>query len=422
MNLRSLSDTDLQSRIEALTGRERETTLQILLHLAEIERRRLHLTLGFRSMFHYCTAALRYSESGASRRIQASRCVSRFPDVYDMLARGDVNLSTVSRVSRVLTEANKRRLLHSIRGKSQREVEGIVAELEPEPRPRDRVRTVVVRVPATALEAGAVRETEPACSGSHETRPSAALPNSQGRDVAAAPVGAEQAHTRYGGKNSATSPRAREVPARTGESESADSSCWVGGTTTSHTLEKRVHIQFSATPAFMAKLERVRSVAWHRLPAGASLERVFELALDEYLSRCDPLERNQQREQRRRRNVTAGSGGAGAGDGVEGRTNNKCGCAGRSRHIPAAVRDAVFTRDGGACTYAGPDGRRCGSTSALQIDHVVPFAAGGEHEPGNLRVLCAFHNRLEAERLLGGRKVERTGPSGDARPGQGVLS
>jgi 5-methylcytosine-specific restriction endonuclease McrA len=63
------------------------------------------------------------------------------------------------------------------------------------------------------------------------------------------------------------------------------------------------------------------------------------------------------------------------------------------------VRDEVFSRDHGRCTYVGPDGRRCDATRGLQVDHVVPVAQGGGGEIGNLRLLCAQHNRLLAERL-----------------------
>ena len=38
-------------------------------------------------------------------------------------------------------------------------------------------------------------------------------------------------------------------------------------------------------------------------------------------------------------------------------------------------------------------GRRCGSRYLLQVDHVFPYALGGNAEPDNLRLLCAAHHR-----------------------------
>lgn len=73
----------------------------------------------------------------------------------------------------------------------------------------------------------------------------------------------------------------------------------------------------------------------------------------------------------------------------------------KTRHIPDAVRDQVYTRDGGSCAYVAPDGTRCASTKGLQIDHIKPFANGGGHELSNLRLLCAAHNQRVAERTMG---------------------
>jgi 5-methylcytosine-specific restriction endonuclease McrA len=72
-----------------------------------------------------------------------------------------------------------------------------------------------------------------------------------------------------------------------------------------------------------------------------------------------------------------------------------------ARYIGAAVRDRAFERDSGRCSFVGSNGRRGGSTRALQLDHVHPVARGGSGSAENLRLLCAYHNRLEAERLMG---------------------
>jgi hypothetical protein len=72
-----------------------------------------------------------------------------------------------------------------------------------------------------------------------------------------------------------------------------------------------------------------------------------------------------------------------------------------TRHIPDEVRDAVWLRDGGQCTFVAADGTRCQSRRGLQVDHINPFANKGTRDLSNLRLLCGGHNRLAAERAMG---------------------
>jgi hypothetical protein len=106
VRLKKLSDKKLLQSLDALVEKEKATTLGILLHLVELDRRRAYLALGYRSLFDYCTRHLKYSSSSASRRINTARCVARFPEVYALLVSGAVNLSTVLQVSSILNEKN----------------------------------------------------------------------------------------------------------------------------------------------------------------------------------------------------------------------------------------------------------------------------------------------------------------------------
>ena len=71
----------------------------------------------------------------------------------------------------------------------------------------------------------------------------------------------------------------------------------------------------------------------------------------------------------------------------------------RSRYISAAMQKQVWQSYGHlGCTYVDAStGRRCGSKADLEIDHIVPFAMGGRNELGNLRLVCAQHNRWRAD-------------------------
>jgi hypothetical protein len=72
-----------------------------------------------------------------------------------------------------------------------------------------------------------------------------------------------------------------------------------------------------------------------------------------------------------------------------------------SRHVPRAVKAAVWKRDGGQCTFIGDHGQHCPARTRLEIDHIDPVARGGGSEAANLRLLCAAHNQFEAERVYG---------------------
>lgn len=56
------------------------------------------------------------------------------------------------------------------------------------------------------------------------------------------------------------------------------------------------------------------------------------------------------------------------------------------RRIPGWVQAAVYKRDKGRCV-------RCGATTDLHFDHIVPFSKGGSsRDPANIQLLCARHN------------------------------
>ena len=73
----------------------------------------------------------------------------------------------------------------------------------------------------------------------------------------------------------------------------------------------------------------------------------------------------------------------------------------RTRYISKATREDVFQRDNHRCAYVAPDGTRCASQVALEIDHIQPFSKGGGRDVKNLRLLCPQHNRLMAEKEFG---------------------
>ncbi|NLF26178.1 MAG: hypothetical protein GX589_11060, partial [Deltaproteobacteria bacterium] len=72
-----------------------------------------------------------------------------------------------------------------------------------------------------------------------------------------------------------------------------------------------------------------------------------------------------------------------------------------SRHLPRHIRDMVYVRDEGRCTFVSPDGRRCEERCDCEIHHVEPYGKGGAHDLSNLRLYCRAHNLHQAEKDYG---------------------
>jgi hypothetical protein len=56
------------------------------------------------------------------------------------------------------------------------------------------------------------------------------------------------------------------------------------------------------------------------------------------------------------------------------------------RRIPGWVQAEVYKRDRGRCV-------KCGATTDLHFDHILPYSKGGSsRDPNNIQLLCARHN------------------------------
>ena len=145
-NCEAMSNGELLRAVESLAGRERQATVELVAHVAELDRRKLYREQGYASLFSYCTGALGLSEHATFNRIEAARASRAFPIVLDRLADGSVNLSTVRLLAPHLTDENHQRLLAEAKGRSKREVEAIVARLAP----RADVASSVRKLPSSA--------------------------------------------------------------------------------------------------------------------------------------------------------------------------------------------------------------------------------------------------------------------------------
>jgi hypothetical protein len=138
----------------------------------------------------------------------------------------------------------------------------------------------------------------------------------------------------------------------------------------------RYKLQFTVGEETYDKLRRVQDLLRHRLPNGDPAA-IFDRALTVLLAELEKTK------------LAAAA------------TPRKAsGRAKRSRHVPAAVRRAVWARDGGRCRFEGPAGR-CQETGFLEFHHVIPYADGGPATAENLELRCDAHNRYHAEQWFG---------------------
>src|SRR6266702_1588887 len=270
--------------------------------------------------------------------------VQRYPEVIEPLRQGKLCITSVVELAKVITPENRGEVVPRFFHASKREAKAVAAELRPaEAAPhRD-----VVTVPQLAAPAKAV--TRLAVATSQATPGAVVQPDEPRSEVTATPPYSQPA---------APLPAARpdEVEPLTGDL-------------------RRFHTTVSKR--FLAKLVAARDALSHSHP-GADTETVLEAALDLLLAANDKKKGLVKKPRPSPARPSA-----------------------NPRHIPAEVKRAVWTRDGGCCRWSLASGGVCGSTTRLELDHIVPIARGGTSTVSNLRVLCDFHNQHAARQVFG---------------------
>lgn len=297
-------DDDLLQALEEAARSERSASVAVIECLVKVIEANVALRKGYPSAFELLVERLKYTERAAYKRIYAARAVLVRPEVMDDLKEGRLTVSGLAVISRFLERPGADAVLAQARGMSSREIERLVAGLDPHAEVGDRIRTLRV------------------------------LPNG----------------------------------------------------------EERVQFTFTGSSELRRKVERARAVMSNAIP-GAKLEQIFLAAVDEYLERNDAERRIARKKARlERRQSAAAAAMAEKSAAVEDRT----------RRIPENVKQEVYSRDGGSCSYVGDGGRRCGSTHQLEYDHIFPFALGGPSDVAmNIRLLCRAHNQFVAQVAFG---------------------
>jgi hypothetical protein len=358
----ALSNEGLLNATRELVREARGVEAELLVHLGEIDERKLYLEGPFPSMFAFCCDELGFSEDAAYSRILVARAGRRLPEVIEALRSGGVHLAGLRLLVPHLTTENHRQVLAQAGGKSKREIEELVACLAPRPPVASLIRRVPE--PLVARESFMTAAPPPLETGASPAFAAATAPS---REIATT----ERVQT-AGGR-----PVIAPLSAET------------------------FKIQFTAGRSFRDKLRQAQDLLRHRVPDG-NMSTILEMALDVLLEHV-----------RKERFAT----------GRKGHKRKEGACASSSRHIPDAIKRAVHARDGGRCTFTDEQGRRCPETGMLEFDHVDGFARTGLHEVDGLRLLCRSHNQYAAEQMYGRAFMEEARANHKRRqlvPGQVV--
>ena len=248
--LGSLEDHELMQGLRSLVAGDRQTTAELLAHLAEVERRRLYAPAGYPSMFAYCVRAHGMSEDVAFKRIRVARAARRFPAILERIADGRLSLSGAMLLVPHLTDSNAAELIEAARGRSNREIQSLLAERFPQPD----LPTLVMSI-------------EPAPRSCGPAPADAAAPADLSRMAVTNPELAARPVVPCEAAAAAKSMGPLSPPTRA-----------VATPLSSH----RVAIQVTVDRTTYAKLEEARALLGHAVPAG-DLASVLDRALDALL-------------------------------------------------------------------------------------------------------------------------------------------
>ena len=444
-----LPDQVLLKQTRMLARHEQALQLSVLDHLREIEARRLYLRLGYSSLFDYTVRELHDTEAAAWRRIKAMRLCRETRGVRDWLQDGSLNLSNAALLQNsferwdrsgagpvaagsqeagtngapragsaargeaagaplpVLDARARQQLVERAVGKSTRQVQQMLAEVDPEAAaPAERLRALgngrwELRA---VIDAECQRGLQQLRELLSHVDPHLTIGQLVGRLVREGVARYDPSRPR-GRKRRESDPSREERSSGTAGRETADRVA---------DAENRCRAAKSVAPTIAASAPKRSAKQTADGTSPAALPAGGGSGGDSPKRQLGPPPGSRTSAPKLVAPATERAGGTvapeltsaakprvAAGGSTPDRSAGGAGSAGRTstaksgRSIPAEVKREVWRRDQGCCTYVDRHtGRHCGSRFFLEMDHIVPVALGGGAAPGNLRLRCAAHHRF----------------------------
>ena len=314
-----MSNEELLSATRELVQRSNAAEADLLVHLGEIDERKLYLDRAFSSMFGFCIGELGFSEGAAYNRIFVARAARRLPALIDAVRSGRVHVTGLRLLAPHLSEANHADILSRAAGRTREQIAELVAALAPRPLPTMEIRKLPAACPMPVCAESACTEPAPAANSS--------LPASE-----------------------------------RGASESRALSFQLPGPPLVPVAAETYKLQLAISREFREEIRDAQALLRHRVPDG-DLATILRAALAQYV---------------------AGVKKERFGVGRTPRSSPEPVAEAASRHVPDALKRAVYQRDGGRCTFISEEGRRCEEIGAAGAGPRQRLRAHPPARPGRL--------------------------------------
>ena len=150
MNFRSLTDTQLIAGATTAVANERRITAETIKYFFEVNRRRLHLKMGYDSLFTMLRKHWGFCEPTAQLRKNAVFLMQDVPDVIEKIESGEMPVTVAANIQsflyaekrsdRAYSREAKIELIETCSGKSARDVQKEFVRRNPEIEKREVVR------------------------------------------------------------------------------------------------------------------------------------------------------------------------------------------------------------------------------------------------------------------------------------------
>ena len=120
----------LHQKIAHLARKHRLIEAELLDHLQQAEKMRLHLYRGHSSLFRYVVDELGFSDAVASNLITVARKALEVPEIKEEVRKGNLGISKLRKLCPVIDIENQKEWIQAAKTSSSREIEMKVASIK----------------------------------------------------------------------------------------------------------------------------------------------------------------------------------------------------------------------------------------------------------------------------------------------------